>query len=190
MAAVIAVATAIALSSLGADAEPSSPSALPTGKKAVVLHGANGATLRIGTITFTPDGDGAAYDVALDAPEFQDEFLSMRPFRCLAGETESWCYLDYPYTLKKRITADDLVDLEYSLLFLFKPPAGYGIDAWNGLYFKLKADGQGGLSGDVHDVDLNPLGVPSDDKSARVISHRDLTAVSSGSRRFERIEIR
>ena len=96
----------------------------------------------------------------------------MRPFPCIAGDKETWCHLAYPYDLKKRITASDLTDLEYALLFLFKPPAGYGIDTWNGLYFKLSLADNGTISGPVHDVDFGPLGVPPEDRSARVIQPR------------------
>ncbi|MEQ1718450.1 MAG: hypothetical protein ABL907_21115, partial [Hyphomicrobium sp.] len=116
---------------------------LPEGKKVISLMGTDGAVLNLGAVTFTPDGDGALFQVSLDAPQFQDAFLSMRPFRCLAGTKETWCHLQYPYETKGRITADDLVDLEYAFLFLTKAPGGYGIDAWNGLYFKLGLDGAG-----------------------------------------------
>lgn len=156
----------------------------------MTLKSADGSTLVIGTATFTPDGAGATVSVQMTAPEFQDEFLSMRPFRCLAGDRETWCHLEYPYEVKGHVTAGDLVDLEYKLLFLFKPPAGYGIDAWNGLYFKLALQEDGTISGNLHDVDLNVLAVPPEDRKARVIGHKDLTAVEQASHRFARIEIR
>ncbi len=163
---------------------------LPAGQKTISLKSADGTRLVIGTATFTPDGAGATVSVQMTAPEYQDEFLSMRPFRCLAGDKETWCHLEYPYEVKGHVTAGDLVDLEYKLLFLFKPPAGYGIDAWNGLYFKLVLQEDGAISGNVHDVDLNVLAVPPEDRKARVIGHQDLTAVEPGSHRFATIEIR
>ncbi len=163
---------------------------MPEGKKTISLQSAGGAVLVIGSATFTPDGNGAKVGVEMTAPEYQDEFLSMRPFRCLAGDKETWCHLEYPYEVAGHVTADDLVDLEYKLLFLFKPPGGYGIDAWNGLYFKLGLQEDGSISGKVHDTDLNVLAVPPEDRKARVVTHKDLTAVEPGVRRFERIEIR
>ncbi len=166
---------------------------LPDGKKTISLVAADGASLAIGTATFTPDGTGAKVGVEMTAPEYQDEFLSMRPFRCLAGgagDKETWCHLEYPYEVPGHVTADDLVDLEYKLLFLFKPPGGYGIDAWNGLYFKLALQDDGSISGKVHDTDLNVLAVPPEDRKARVVQHKDLTAVEPASHRFFSISIR
>ena len=163
---------------------------LTAGEKTISLKSADGTTLAIGTATFAPDDTGAMVSVQMTAPQYQEEFLSMRPFRCLAGDKETWCHLEYPYEVKGYVTADDLVDLEYKLLFLFKPPAGYGIDAWNGLYFKLALQEDGAVTGTVHDVDLNVLAVPPEDRKARVIGHKDLTAVEPGARRFATVEIR
>lgn len=163
---------------------------LPSGKKAITLVAADGMRLDIGHVTFTGDQDGAAISVVLDAPQFAEEFLSMRPFRCIAGPKESWCHLPYPYQTKARITADDLTDLEYALLFLFKPPAGYGIDAWNGLYFQLAFAPDGSIGGALHEVDLNVLAVPPMAGELRPIPRSALTPVAADSHRFARIEIR
>jgi hypothetical protein len=165
-------------------------SALPEGRKTITLVGADGARLEIGHVTFTPRDTGATIAVALDAPEFRDEFLSMRPFRCLPHEKQMWCHLAYPYATKGSISAEDLADLEYALLFLHKPPAGYGIDAWNGLYFKLAPDGEGGLSGQLHEADFNVLAVPPDAATLRPIPHSALTPVATETHRFHRVEIR
>lgn len=165
-------------------------SELPEGTKVITFISEAGVRFAAGHVTFKPDGDGAAIEVSIDAPEFQDEFLSMRPFQCAAGEKETWCYLAYPYDLKHRIKADDLADLEYSLLFLFKPPAGYGIDPWNGLYFKMALADDGSISGAVHDVNLDPLGVPPADRSARTISASELSPADPSTHRFSRVEIR
>lgn len=162
--------------------------ALPEGRKTITLVAADGAKLAIGDVTFASDGEGAKIEVTLDAPEFGDEFLSMRPFRCLAGTKEMWCHLAYPYETKGRVTLGDLADLEYALLFLFKPPAGYGIDAWNGLYFKMMLDGGGGISGALHEADFNLLAVPPDGNNARPIG--TLTPVEPDAHRFARVEIR
>jgi hypothetical protein len=162
---------------------------LPEGKKAITLVAQDGSKQVIGSVTFTPDADGAKIAVAIDAPEFKEEFLSMRPFRCLPDAKEMWCHLAYPYAVKGRITADDLADLEYAMLFLFKPPAGYGIDAWNGLYFKLAMADGGTLSGAVHEADFNALAVPPDASVVRPIPHSALTPVSPDAHRFTRVVI-
>lgn len=162
--------------------------ALPEGRKTITLVAADGTRLSIGTVVFAPAGDGATVSLTLDAPEFGDEFLSMRPFRCLPDAKEMWCHLPYPYATRGKITADDLVDLEYALLFLFKPPGAYGIDAWNGLYFKLMLD-DAGLSGTLHEADFNVLAVPPADSDLRPIPHSALKPAAE-SRRFARMEIR
>lgn len=163
---------------------------VPHGERSIVLTGAAGETQRIGTVTFTPDGEGARISVLIEAPELSNEFLSMRPFRCLPGAKEMWCHLPYPYETSGRITVNDLVDLEYALLFLFKQPAAFGIDAWNGLYFKLSLDADGGISGRLHETNLDVLAAPPEDRRERVINHSDLTPVEAASRRFNSITIR
>ena len=162
---------------------------LPDGTKTITLVSATGLRQDIGHVTFVKDGEGAAFTVALDAPQFAEEFLSMRPFPCIAGAKETWCHLAYPYDIKRRITPGELTDLEYALLFLFKPPAGYGIDPWNGLYFKMAIGDDGAITGAVHDVNLDPLGVPPKDRSARTIAATDLTPSDPATHRFARIEI-
>ncbi len=159
-------------------------------EKAITLVAADGMRLDIGHVTFAGDQAGAAIAVVLDAPQFTDEFLSMRPFRCIAGTKESWCHLPYPYQTKAHVTPDDLTDLEYALLFLFKPPAGYGIDAWNGLYFQLALAPDGSIGGALHEVDLNILAVPPMAGNLRPIARAALTPVAADSHRFARIEIR
>ena len=172
------------------EAAQAGPAALPEGQKTITLTAADGTALVIGTATFTPDGSGSKVSVAMSAPEYQEEFLSMRPFRCLAGDKETWCHLEYPYEVAGYVAADDLTDLEYKLLFLFKPTGGYGIDAWNGLYFKLAVQDDGTIAGNVHDVDLNVLAVPPDDRNARVVQHKDLTPAEPDAHRFARVVIR
>lgn len=187
---VLVLAMGFAIGHAVVSATYAGPAVFPEGKKTITLNSADGTALTIGTATFTPEGSGAKVSVEMTAAEYQDEFLSMRPFRCLADAKETWCHLEYPYEVAGHVTADDLVDLEYKLLFLFKSPAGYGIDGWNGLYFKLALQEDGSISGNVHDTDLNVLAVPPEDRKARVVTHKDLTAVEPDAHRFARIEIR
>lgn len=163
---------------------------LPSGDKTITLVAHNGARQVIGRVAFTPDGDGAKIAVTLDAPQFSEEFLSMRPFRCLSGPQQMWCHLAYPYGTRARITASDLVDLEYQLMFLWRTPDRVGADAWNGLYFKLALAADGVIAGDLHEADYNPLAVPPTDAFARPIGHGDLSRAEPGRRLFDRVEIK
>lgn len=163
---------------------------LPTGKRTVTLFAADGEKQVIGHVELTPDKNGAEAIFTLGAPEFENKFLSMRPFQCIPHAKEWWCHMEYPWNLRKRITADDLTDLEYQLLFLFKPPASFGVDAWNGLYFKLTLTDDGTLKGDLHEVDLNEIAVEPEEAFARPIAPSDLTKVNPTKHRFARIEIR
>ena len=183
----------IALLLLGMAMPSIASPALPQGQKTITLISAAGERHVIGHATFTaqPDhNDTTTFDIKLDAPEFSAEFLSMRPFSCLAGEKEMWCHLAYPYDLKKQISAADLTDLEYALLFLHKPQTGYGIDPWNGLYFKMSLGEDGAITGTLHDVNLDPLGVPPADRSARLIGPENLTVSDPATHRFAKIEIK
>lgn len=181
----------IALVGGSADAAAAKPS-LPTGEKAVTLITHDGQRVDIAKVTFSPGAspDTRTFDLKLLDGPFQDEFLSMRPFRCLPDTKEMWCHLAYPYDVKNVISVEDLQDLEYAVLFLFKPPKGYGIDAWNGLYFKLDLDQNGNLSGNVHETDMNVLAVPPDDGELRPITHGALSEVDPDTHRFAAIEIR
>lgn len=77
----------------------------------------------------------------MDHDQFEDQFRSMHAFRCLTDPSEWFCYLPYPYEIANTITPDDLTNLEYHLLFVWKSPKVFGIDAWNGVYDKLEANG-------------------------------------------------
>jgi hypothetical protein len=165
--------------------------ALSPGERSITLVAADGTRLPVGRISLAArEGGGFGLTVKLDGPEFTDEFLSMRPFRCLTVSREMWCHLPYPYETSGIVRDGDLVDLEYALLFLFKPPTAYGIDAWNGLYFKLTVEPDGSIAGTVNEVNLDVLATPPNDRAARVIGHGDLTPVGLGSHAFARVEIR
>ncbi len=165
--------------------------ALPQGEKTVTFISHDGKRQDIAKVTFKLGSkqDKVSFDVKLIDARFQDEFLSMRPFRCLPDTKEMWCYLAYPYTNKHEISRSDLQDLEYDLLFLFKPPKGYGIDAWNGLYFKLELQPDGSLKGQLHETDMNVLAVPPEASVLRPISHDALTEVEPDAHRFATVEI-
>lgn len=178
------------LVALGAVASAQARDRVLAGAKTITLVTAAGERHSIGQVMFTPDGDGARLTVRVDGANFGDEFLSMRPFRCLRDAKEWWCHLPYPYELAGRVTEGDLRDLEYSLLFIGKAPNFHGIDAWNGFYFKLAIGADGHISGDLHETDLDVLAVPPEDWKARTIAPEALTAAEPGAHRFARLEIR
>lgn len=153
------------------------------------LHPRQGEPIALGTLTLIPRESGYDYALQLDSPRFTDQFLSMRPFRCLAGPGEMLCHLPYPYSLTRHITDDDLTDLEYDLLFLRKSASEYGINAYNGVYYRLRWDGDG-LRGELHEVDLNPLAVPPEAGETRPIRAGDLYEADPGAHWLPEIRMR
>ena len=60
---------------------------------------------RIGEVVFIPtDNKQTSVKVSIDKDQFTEHFLSMRPFRCIEGSSEWFCYLEYPYDLRSSIT--------------------------------------------------------------------------------------
>ena len=164
---------------------------VPSGERSIYLVESSGTEHEIGTVSFTANDDGAtAISVSLDKGPFVDKFLSMRPFRCIDGKKQTVCHLPYPYALKDRITPDDLSDLEYRLLFLHKGPREYGIDAWNGIYYKLTISGQENLTGALQEADFNVLAVPPEEPFSRPIGTADLEVGEPGRHRFPKLIIR
>ena len=145
---------------------------------------------RIGDVSFTDiDGGKTVVRVEMDNEQFTDHFLSMRPFRCIEGQIEWFCYLQYPYELRSVITADDLSDLEYQLLFLLKKPAEFGIDAWNGLYYKLEVEADGSISGKLLEGDLNSLQSPPSEKYAKPVDLSEFIPANPSRRLFPTLRI-
>ena len=114
------------------------------------------------------------FQLQLNDAVFDEHFLSMRPFRCLQGPVQMLCYLNYPYANQRQLSKENLRDLEYDLLFIRKDPKEFGIDAWNGLYYKLQWE-QDIITGSLHEVDLNILAVPPGEGVIYPISDADLT---------------
>ncbi len=133
------------------------------GTKQITLRTRDGATLPIGTVTFTPNDAGATFKLALDQKDFHDFFLSMREFKCLEGP-ELQCYVPYPYANPGRVKPGDLAWLEHSLIFFYKAPADYGAKLSNGLYYSLQLT-DAGLIGTPYAIDLNDIAAPPSDPS-------------------------
>jgi hypothetical protein len=143
----------------------------------IVLEDDMGQTLTIGTLHLKPLDGGYRTRVEIDASVFEDQFLSMRPFKCLPRESETVCYLPYPYENRRVIHDDDLTDLEYDLLFLHKSPAEYGINAWNGFYYELSRTDDG-FNGELRETDLNVLAAPPEAGELRPIKRSELFEAS------------
>lgn len=115
----------------------------------------------IGTVQFKNLPDGTAnFSIDITGDDFSDHFLSMRPFRCITGTEDWYCHLAYPYELNNSISADDFTNLEYQLLFIQKKKNEFGIDAWNGIYYKLALTDTGAITGKLMQGDLNVLSSP------------------------------
>lgn len=144
-----------------------------------------GDETKVATINLEPDG---RYTVVLADAPFSDHFLSMRPFRCIAGPDKHWCHLPYPYEIKRNIS-EDLIDLEYDFLFVWKGANDYGVNLWNGVYYKLEQQGDQ-ILGSLHEVDLDQLGVPPAAGDLRPLSDKDLHESDPDSHWLPRLVIR
>ena len=156
-------------------ADPSSgPLSGPlSGAKTASLIAADGTATPVADIVFSEDADGASYEIEMRAAPFTDHFLSMRPFKCLEGALKHWCHVPYPYEIKRVATPEDLTDLEYDLLFIWKGASEYGINMWNGVYYRLELDGDR-LVGRLHEIDMDTLSAPPDDGDLRPVREQDL----------------
>jgi len=127
----------------------------------ILLVDQTGAELDIGQVSFSaPDSSTTGIDVEIESDALVDQFLSMRPFRCLTETAEWFCYLPYPYDITRTISPDNFTDLEYQLLFIWKSPKTFGIDAWNGVYYRLSQQSDGTIVGTLMQGDLNVLADP------------------------------
>ena len=143
------------------------------GDKTIYLVSVEGERTAIGDISFAPDGDASTYTIAMREEPFADHFLSMRPFKCLEGPAKHWCFVPYPYEIKRKVSADDLTDLEYDLLFIWKGATEYGINMWNGVYYRLEIEGDK-LVGRLHEMDMDILSAPPDDGDLRPVGEYDV----------------
>ena len=160
------------------------------GKKTVYLVRADNTELPIGTVVFSPNAKGIGATVKLESNKFADHFLSMRPFRCITEETQAVCHLPYPYKLKNRVSAEDMRYLEYQFLFISRHTKEYGINFWNGLYYRLKLQVDGSLLGTLMETDFNELASPPKKEFSFPFADSELTEIPPGQHRFPQIRIR
>lgn len=156
----------------------------------IYLLDQNAEELKIGRVEFAPLGDDQYnVNVTIDSPAFSDQFLSMRPFDCIAEAAEWYCYLPYPYELRRTVSIADLTELEYQLLFIWKSPSDFGIDAWNGVYYQLAWQDDGSLHGTLLQGDLNVLAEPPEPNS-HPIDLGEFIEEGGDKRRFPALVIR
>lgn len=139
--------------------------------------------IELGYLDIFAVGNATSYRINLDDLVFGDFFLSMRPFRCVEHLGKMFCYLPYPYENKRLIGTKDLTDLEYDLLFIARTPTEYGIDPWNGRYFRLRWTGEGFI-GEIHETDLNILAAPPDNGSLRPLAEAELLPMRDGGKQW------
>jgi len=156
----------------------------------ITLKGNNNESFDIGVITTKATEDNrTGYDIKWKTDQFEDHFLSMRPFKCLSGGEKLWCHTPYPYEIKRQLVGDDVTDLEYDLIFVWKPEGEYGINLWNGVYYQLEPT-EFGWKGVMQDYDLNILGIPPAAGELRPILKKDLHESSTEDHFLPFIEIR
>ncbi len=160
------------------------------GVKKVHLVSQSGEEVVIGTVEFAARDGQTGYSIKIDNPGFSEHFLSMRPFKCLEGAEQMVCHLPYPHALRRQVTAEDLTDLEYDLLFLHKSSGEYGINFWNGIYYDLVLGPDGTITGTLKETDMNELASPPVEEFGRLIGPANLSEADGATHRFPRLVIR
>lgn len=128
------------------------------GTRQIVLSNAGGERHVIGKVHFSDAGNGkSAFLVEMD-DVMQDYFLAMRPFRCLTGNWQRICW--FPVKNEEAVISEnDLLPLEYALMFMRSKPKDLHMNPFNGLYYKLRRDGAK-LVGTLYEIDMEPFIVP------------------------------
>lgn len=156
----------------------------------ITLIGNSNEAFNIGMLT-TEEAVGGitAYKIKWKTDKFEEHFLSMRPFKCIPGGEKLWCHTPYPYDIKRQISEKDITDLEYDLIFVWKPEGEYGINLWNGVYYQLESTAFG-WKGTMQEYDLNILGIPPEKGELRPINAKDLHEASIEDHLLPFIEVR
>ncbi|QUJ76761.1 hypothetical protein KDD17_01470 [Sulfitobacter albidus] len=145
------------------------PDAMAQTSRAVTLEADDGTRIVIAELT---TDDTGAYRMEMHADAFSEYFLSMRPFKCIDGARKTWCHVPYPYENARNIS-QDLTDLEYDLLFVWKGTTDYGINMWNGIYYRLTPT-EHGFDGTLHEIDMGLLAVPPAPGVLRPLRDQDI----------------
>ena len=159
-----------------------------TGTKTITLHGRDGKTVQLGSVTFAPKGELTTFSIKMNTPALTDHFLSMREFKCIKGTGEILCHVPYPYNNPATVSATDFAWLEHSLLFLYKLPKDFGAKWWNGVYYRLKMTDRG-LVGVPEAIDLNQISAPHADLSVPPYGPSMRSDMTPGARWFDKLSI-
>jgi len=135
------------------------------GRKQVYLQKTNGELVQFADVVFNQTDAGLEYQVTIVDKPFDNQFLSMRPFQCIMGDVQVMCHLPYPYTKKSLVLDKDLSSLSLDLLFLHKSSSEYGINLWNGIYYKLELIDDV-IVGTAFEVDMNMIASPPENANS------------------------
>ena len=160
------------------------------GEKTIYLVSRSGEELAIGTARFRAQGEASSYELTIEGDMFSEHFLSMRPFRCIEDAAQTVCHLPYPHALRRQVSGGDLTDLEYDLLFLHKASGEYGINFWNGIYYRLSLAADGSITGALRETDMNELASPPAEEYGRLIGPDKLSEADGDNHRFPKLVIR
>lgn len=153
-----------------------------SGTRQIVLSNAAGERQVIGKVQFSDAGNGkSAFVVRMDEV-MQDYFLAMRPFLCLTGSWQRLCW--FPVKNEEAVISDnDLLPLEYALMFMRSKPKDLAMNPFNGLYYKLQRDGDK-LVGKLYEIDMEPFIVPDSrppGERQRPLKAKDFNDADAGS---------
>lgn len=157
--------------------------------KTVYLVSKSGEETKIATLKFNGTTGKRSYKIDYDYTKFSEHFLSMRPFKCLETSSQMICHLPYPYKSRQTIKKDDLQDLEYDFLYIHKSPGEYGINFWNGIYYKIQEKPDGSFEGVLMETDMDVLASPPEDYT-RPITHASLNENEDGKHHYPRLVIK
>ncbi len=129
-----------------------------TGTRNIILSNAAGERHTIGQVIFSDGGEGkTAFRIEM-ATNMQDYFLAMRPFLCLTGPVQRLCWFPV-HNEAALISEDDLLPLEYALMFMRTKSTDLHVNPFNGLYYRLRIEGQR-MTGTLFEVDMAPFIAP------------------------------
>jgi len=177
------------VASLGSSWAQTPPVLNLSGEKALIAHTRDGQRTRIGSVNFTPAQAGQSrIRVQMDPHVLSDYFLSMREFKCLPAAAEVSCYVPYPYANSGLVSGQDLQWLDHHTLFLYKRPADFGANLWNGIIFRWTLTPKG-LEGLPQAVDLNAISAPPKPLDMPPYGPHDSEPFVAGARWITRLQI-
>lgn len=92
------------------------------------------------------------------AEDMQDYFFAMRPFLCLTGQKQRPCWFPVD-NAAPLISPDDVLPLEYALIFMRTQSTDLPVNPSNGLYYTLRWT-EDGICGTLFEVDRAPFIAP------------------------------